>query len=434
MTDHELEGRLRRWYAAEVGNDEAAPASLYHSVTAMREAVGLQPGSHGLRSRLLLLAAAALLVGLIAGSVAVGSGLVKLPAILPAPSVQAKPSSIPTEVPWSAPRLAYGLEGDIYLADLDGGNAVRVADGVAWTDGGSQCGYFGGEGLMWAPDGRHFAYRSSGGDTCSGEVHVRDAEGRLVASVPGFGWDVGWSPDSTRFATWIDFWSTIGIYSLEGERQAILTLPLECVGSGDHDPLWSLTATSVIVDDCDVPIDGGAPLLIPFTDPRAFVVSTGWGASYSPDGTRIAYLSSGGDGHTAGQELVIAEANGTVLQVVHEESAPSLYLRDLVWSPSGDRLLFSRTPRTEDGDALDAASELRQVDIGSWQVTTIAAEQGIHPIRFSPDGDRILFAISAGSRGYTGLWIMDADGSHIQRLVPNTGFGDWRPSPATTEP
>lgn len=412
MTDQELQERLRRWYAAEVGNDKAAPASLYNSVTALSVSVRLQPGSHALRSRPLLLAAAALLVGLIAGSVAIGSGLVKLPAILP----------VPTASP-SVPRLAYGIDGDIYLADWDGGNAVLVADGISPEDG-SQCGYFGGEGLMWAPDGHHFAYRKPGNDTCSGEVHVADAEGRPVASVPGFGWDVWWSPDSTRIATWVEFGTSIAIYNLEGERQALLTVPLLCGGSGDHDPRWSLDGTSIVVpSSCEIPIDGGPTSRDP-----------GYRWVYSPDGTRVAHVTHTGDGETFDSSVVITEASGTVLQIVHEESAPSPSYANLVWSPSGDRVVFSWTPRGEDGYAVDdASSELRQVDIGSGQVTTIAAKPGFRPIRFSPDGDRILFAAWDGSQvgeeRYTGLWSVNADGSHMQLLVPNTGFGDWQPLP-----
>ena len=108
---------------------------------------------------------------------------------------------------------------------------------------------------------------------------------------------------------------------------------------------------------------------------------------------------------------------------VREESAPIPFLHDLVWSPSGDRVLFGWTPGSEDGIFLHAASELRLVHIGTGQGTTIAAEPGITPIRFSPEGDRILF--STWDDGYTGLWSMDADGSHMQLLVPDTGLGDW---------
>jgi len=320
-----------------------------------------------------------------------------------------------------SPRLAYGVEGDIYLADWDGANAILVADGISTNDG---CGGYRGEGTMWAPDGRHFAYRSGWDDACLPEVHVRDAQGRLVASVPGFGWDIGWSPDSNRFATWIEFWKTIAIYGLDGERQALLTVTPGCSGGGDIDPMWTPDGQSVLVPPCEFPVDGGTPLRT--TAPESLVRSTGWTASWSPDGTRIAYVKSTGDGETYESSLVIAEANGTVLQVVHDESAPSEY-GHLVWSPSGDRVLFTWTARTEDGDAANASQELRQVEIGSGHVTVIAAEPAIQAIRFSADGDQILFTTS--DDGYTGLWSINADGSDMQLLVPNTGFGDWQPHP-----
>jgi len=274
---------------------------------------------------------------------------------------------------------------------------------------------------MWAPDGRHFAYRSSWSDTCSGEVHVRDAQGLLVASVPGMGWDIGWSPDSTRFATWVDFWKTIGIYGLDGERQALLTVTPGCSGSGDFDPMWTPDGESVLVPPCKLPTDGGTPQRA--TAPESLVRLMFWRASWSPDGAHIAYVPSTGDGETYDgslASLVIAEASGTVLQVVHEESAPKLYYSSLVWSPSGDRVLFT------------AAQELRQVDVGNGHVTTIAAEPWIQAIRFSPDGDRILFTTwNESEQRCTGLWSIDADGPDMQLLLPNTGFGDWQPHPGS---
>ena len=326
-----------------------------------------------------------------------------------------------------SPRLAYELDGDIYLADSDGANAVLVADSVRTDDG---CGGFGGEGTMWAPDGRHFAYRSSWSDTCSGEVHVRDAQGLLVASVPGMGWDIGWSPDSTRFATWVEFWKTIGIYSLDGDRHSLLTVTPGCSGGGDIDPIWSPDGESVLVSPCKFPIDGGAPLRT--TAPESFVRSTTWAASWSADGARIAYMTSTGADETYESSLVIAEASGTVLQVVHEESVPGPWYWHLVWSPSGDRVLFSRVPRGADGNPISDATELRQVDVDSGHVTTLAAfESGIRAIRFSPDGDRILFTTVEESEGVSPkrLWSMNADGSDVQLHVSDTGFGDWQPHP-----
>lgn len=396
MNDDELFRRL----AAHAGSAEVDPGfddRLY----------GLLQGEMG-RSRrstrtVLLFAAAVLLALAVSSAVLVGSGIVK-PPVLPANS---------------APRLVYDLDDDIYLADWNGQNPVTVAAGEPFADG-QDCPGFTGSGPMWSPDGRYLAYRSfwQQGD-CLGEVYLRTADGSPVASFPGTGWFISWSPDSTRIATWVELFETIGIYSLGGERQALLTVPPGCADPGDHDPQWSPDGTSVVVTPCEVPIDGGTPLRLPTTDPRANVR---W--AYSPDGTRVAYVTSGGDSETFDSSLVIAEASGTVLQVIHEESAPIPWYHDLVWSPAGDRVLFVRTPVSDAGYP-SAASELRLVDIGIGQVTTIAAER-IRPIRFSPEGDRILFS-TWDDVGSTGLWSMDADGSHMQLLVPNTDWGDWQP-------
>ena len=95
--------------------------------------------------------------------------------------------------------LAYGIDGDIYVADWDGRNPIRIADGLPDLGGPIECGSFWGEGPMWSPDGRHFAYRSdSAVPRVARQARARsiisDAQGRVVASFPGTGWLVSWSP------------------------------------------------------------------------------------------------------------------------------------------------------------------------------------------------------------------------------------------------
>jgi hypothetical protein len=388
---------------------DEVPAPSYWNEIELRASSAPAAASPARSTRPALLLVAALLALVVGGGVLILSGNLELPGS-------------------SAPRLAYGLDGDIYLADLDGGNAVRVADGVdPDTNGSLNCGTLFGEGPMWAPDGRHFAYRSWWHE-CLGEVQVRDAEGRLVASVPGFGWDVGWSPDSTRFATWIEFTETIAIYGIDGERQSLLTVTPECEGSGDHDPEWSPDGTSVLIANspCEFPIDGSTPLPLPADDPR---VHFGW--TYSPDGSQVAYVDyERVEDEIVDSSVVIAEAGGTVLQVIQEESGPAPWYHDLIWSPSGDRLLFGVTPVWDDGYP-SAATELRQIEVGSGAVTTLAAEPGITPIRFLPDGDRILYSTHDDQFVPIGLWSMEADGSNPQLLVAGTAFGDWQPLPAS---
>ena len=103
---------------------------------------------------------------------------------------------------------------------------------------------------MWSPDGRHLAYRSDhGGEACPGTVHVTDPKGNEIASFPGTGWRVSWSPDSTRVATWIDDSEsrTIGVYGIDGMRQAVIALPPEFAPPGDYDPLWSPDGGSLLM-------------------------------------------------------------------------------------------------------------------------------------------------------------------------------------------
>ena len=60
-------------------------------------------------------------------------------------------------------------------------------------------------------------------------------------SFPGWGWHIAWSPDSTRLATWVEPYESIGIYGIDGVRQALLTLPDEHPMRRDFDPCGRLT-------------------------------------------------------------------------------------------------------------------------------------------------------------------------------------------------
>ena len=154
--------------------------------------------------------------------------------------------------------LAYGVDGDVFLADADGSNPVRIAHGVP-ADGADECAP--GEeraeyavfGTAWSPDGRYLAYWDWGCPVppgAWGTVLISDAEGNVIASFPGQGWTISWSPDSTRVAV-MDFWApagqrdaTIGVYGLDGTRQAALTVPSALAPTGDYSPVWSRDGAS----------------------------------------------------------------------------------------------------------------------------------------------------------------------------------------------
>ena len=63
--------------------------------------------------------------------------------------------------------------------------------------------------------------------------------------------------------------NTIGIYGLDGVRQALLSVPPGCAAPGDFDPVWSPDGQSLVVAVCEVPIDGRPAGRVALGDPRS---------------------------------------------------------------------------------------------------------------------------------------------------------------------
>ena len=341
--------------------------------------------------------------------------------------------------------LAYGIDGDIYVADWDGSNPVRIADGPPIPPSGDiPCASYGGEGPMWSPDGRYLAYRLGG--ACPGStVVISDPTGHVVASFPGTGWRVAWSPDSTRVATTVELGKTFGIYGLDGVRQALLTMPSGYdLQSGDYDPTWSPDGMALLMPIApiapiapygpsgiwELPIDGGTPRRVPDGDPRSHRE-----VGYSRDGASTAFIDYP---HSA--SLVIANANGTDIRVLAGAWGGGGYglgqgeaYRNPVVSPTGDRVAYTWSPAYIDPSTADLTYELRVVDVASGTVRTLASASGafvpLAAVRFSPEGDRILFSRTDAS-GITSLWSVRVDGSDARLLVPRSGWGDWQWLPA----
>jgi Tol biopolymer transport system component len=183
---------------------------------------------------------------------------------------------------------------------------------------------------------------------------------------------------------------------------------------GDFDPVWSRDGTSLVVPfGGQVPIDGSTPTHLPAGDPQSHR-----DAAYSPDGARAAYLTY------PGGFLTVSEADGSAARQVSQDQVGSFG-----WSPRGDRIAYVANAPTDRRPG--GADELRLLDLASGAVTTVArAETGdtLRMIRFSPVGDRILFAVTDPHQS---LWAVRIDGSEKQLLVAGTDWGDWQWSPGS---
>ncbi len=349
--------------------------------------------------------------GAVGAIVALATGIV-LVRSLTSDSVPADRPIEPRPAPAASGALAYALDGDIYVADPDGSNALKIADGRSAQDCYGWGGEYWAEGPMWSPDGRYLAYRRYT-DCSNGEemplprdVVISDAQGNVLATFPAQGWQIAWSPDSTRVAVWDAYFPetgfTIGIHGLDGARQTQITMPPGWNPSGDHDPVWMPDGTSLMVDAMEVPLDGGTPRRL----------SWGAAAAYSPDGSHVAYVDHG--------SLMIARSDGSEAREVFGDLVWSP-----TWSPSGDRIAFVAH------DGRENFAELRVVDVATGSVTLLAEAErgswlGVSVIGFSPQGDRILFSRTEDrGAGEASLWSIGVDGSDLRRLVRGTAWGDW---------
>lgn len=227
-----------------------------------------------------------------------------------------------------------------------------------------------------------------------------------------------WSPDGRRIAFSGDRGGIVGLYTMRPDGSDLVHVPTPAAFGSPYMLSWSsknvlayswVTDASVHGNLVTIPAGGGTPVTLQ-TDQVVAV------ADWSPDGNRIAFVSTRDSGVS---HIFVINADGTGLTEITNggsaEGAPS-------WSADGRHIAFMR--------AFGGADGIWFVNPDGSNPVQVTSKVGDAYPSWSPDGSRIAFTSTRDGAG--DLYVVNADGSNVQRLtttgIYRTGT-KWRKVP-----
>jgi Tol biopolymer transport system component len=168
------------------------------------------------------------------------------------------------------------------------------------------------------------------------------------------------------------------------------------------------------------------------------------GAAWSPDGTRLAFVSNRGQNtYKSGNIFVMNEDGSGVRQLTFYPDAADINILGPAWSPDGSRLLYIYIAWSPlGGGGIHTLLYTLDPNGGGSQPKLIGSALGVifHAPAWSPDGTRIAFALSGvdtryiPSRVRSFVHVMNADGSGETKVAdaggPNSGHTLINASPS----
>jgi Tol biopolymer transport system component len=232
-----------------------------------------------------------------------GTGLVRLTSD---PASDSQPSWSP-----DGDRIAFASDRDgdleIYVMDVDGSDVTRLTDNEA------------GDGQpAWSPDGTKIAFVSDSEEPENRDIYVMNADGSgrtRLTTLPSEDWFPAWAPDGARIA--FSRWDAAD----EGEEET-----------------------------ADAPID--VYVMNADGSGQTLLLETSLLAAWSPDGSKIAFVSEADDDEN--WDIYVVSANGgdpiRLTDSPHYDLAPA-------WAPDGSKIAFRRSPHEGDEEEDDAHEE-----------------------------------------------------------------------------
>ena len=435
MTTPDIELILDRWLGegTDVLPDRSVEAVLRTvERTSQRRAFGSPwrfPTMNG-SSKLALSAGAAAVVVLVAGGLIFYGGS-RAPSVGgPTPSSAPTVSPIASAVPSRAPSSALGLKIGPGV-DADGTIVFGLHDQVTDTD----------RLFAIAPDGTDEGLISDGGACCLSlqpdglaALVATDVDGRMVPAI--FRLPRGVQVRSAR--TWDDFspgldvfpgaWSIEGNLAFEGSAESDPSKTGIYLSEGTGTPRLRgdlVRLTSNPGPQADIPIafsPDGSKLLFVRETPNAertgdlYVIGTG------------GYLTDKGSGTKHYQPGDLRKLNPANVGV----AVSDLFGPGASWSPDGTRVAFSgfdATPRPS--EPYSATSRAYIVDVADGEATPITADStNMTSARWSPNGEWIAYDFDhPDGTGGRDVWLVRPDGTDAHQVTVTNGSccATWSP-------
>jgi len=339
----------------------------------------------------------------------------------------------PTPTPAPQAQTAIATEYGIYVVRPDG-SGLRTLGPAGW----------GVWNHSWSPDGKRIAFVRTDCVTSTVFVGEPDSESiRQLTSVEGQA-DAAWSPDGQRLLIWSQGGGLTHVLLLDPAGLEEPWEPLDGPLAGGWGGFaWSPDSTRIAY------VSSGKTNVLNVADGQTTTIAedVASGIGWAPDGTHLAYSTG------AGNDVVVVGADGSDRLVV-----ASLGLNPQ-WMPDGQRLIFSR--RQEDypqetsgsiamvpaaggpveeiasGFPLYVSSDGKLAAVGKnedgrWEIEVFDLAAGESRVvsgqvdawgegSFSPDGAQLLFR--SQDETSPGLYVVNVDGTGLRQLVqPSTGY------------
>jgi Tol biopolymer transport system component len=236
---------------------------------------------------------------------------------------------------------------------------------------------------------------------------------------------MAWSPDGSRLA--LAGAGTAALFDPVTRTTQFLTGCMPCSVSWVPDGTLLALGQRAEIAMVD-PADGHRVDTVPLPGIQVL------GLSWEPTGERIAIVGRSVDGVS----LYVVDSDGSNLRAL-DGPYGEFRLTDVAWSPTGETIAYMRLdPRADSQDPSVPLLDLQVMRVdpdGATPPSRIVTVGECYCINFipglgwSPDG-RQLAVTSTGTVMRGGLYLVDADGSDLHRILDGaSGTPAWRPVP-----